>query len=175
LSYQAVEWVQKHAGTRSAVEQAITMVIASHAHKDGTGARLSLETIAREARVNRRTAQRTLKHLTNGAQVLTSARSGRSVYHFTILGMQVGLFDDLMGGRESRKGRHSAAPGAAESTGRGGTAPPKPVLNRSVEPVGLTRAFARRGPPRDRRLGIGQILDLADAIQNREEAGGAAR
>ena len=62
LSVQAISWVVEHSQTK-ANPFIVLLMIANHAHSDGTGAWPSIETLARESRLSERTVQRAIRRL----------------------------------------------------------------------------------------------------------------
>jgi hypothetical protein len=86
VSYQATEWVRDHSTARNA-DKSVLLAIATHARKDGTGARLRTARIAEEAGVSQRAVQRAIARLSNGMGELVADRDPRGFYRFTIPGL----------------------------------------------------------------------------------------
>lgn len=67
MSWKVVRWVRKHSPARDA-QRSVLVVLGEHARHDGTNAKASVATIAREAKLHPRTVKRALRHLENGQQ-----------------------------------------------------------------------------------------------------------
>ena len=87
MSVHTVSWVLRHSDARLGA-RCVLIVLADHAAGDGSGAWPSLETIAREARMSKRQAQRCLRSLERGGAIVAAGRSktGTTVYQVVMKG-----------------------------------------------------------------------------------------
>jgi len=77
ISVQAISWVIEHSKQKSNAF-VVLLMIANHAHSDGTNAWPSVRTLAREARISPREVQYTLRELERSGELVTRKRSGCS-------------------------------------------------------------------------------------------------
>ena len=110
MSVHVLSWVLRHSEATLA-DRLVLLVLADHAGEDGAGSYPSIETIAREARIDRRTAQRCLRELEapplKAIRREGTTRHGVSVYRVIL----------------PSGGRQIAAPGAA------GNRPNRPLID----------------------------------------------
>lgn len=85
MSWQATTAVVEHSKARGS-DYTVLLMLANHAHADGTNAHPSTETLAREARVSVRTVQGALKRLQALGEVVCVPNGGpRGVNRYAIL------------------------------------------------------------------------------------------
>ncbi len=84
MSVQATSWVIENSQHKGSV-LLLMLMIANHAHADGTGAFPSTETLARECRMSRRQVIRMLEIAERSGELLIDRSKGRSVHHYTIV------------------------------------------------------------------------------------------
>jgi Helix-turn-helix domain len=116
MSVHVLSWVLRNSEAQLA-DRLVLIVLADHAAEDGSQAYASVQTIASEARIDRRTAQRSLRRL-EAERAIRAAGKGRS---------DTTDYCVLMRAAKRRGG--GKTPRAAHDRGGGGTAPPKPSLN----------------------------------------------
>lgn len=96
MAWQVVKWVLDSAPVTDPSAQLVLVVIAEHAHLDGTGAYPAVSTIARRARMSERSVKRALRRL-EALDVLRVERGagvrGQNVYR--IMGCQIVTGDKL--------------------------------------------------------------------------------
>jgi hypothetical protein len=154
MSWQASEYVTKHSRqTGSAL--AILLIVATHAHADGTGAHMSIATLMSEGHLSESQVRRTLRRLEASGELERAALphgSGTNIYTVVGVGVQqVPLLGaevvDLVtkAERPMTPGRiHAPRPGASMRVG-GRTDDPLTVKGTVTEPSRASRARAR-GP-----------------------------
>ncbi len=89
MSLQAQSAVINHSQATGS-EYLVLLMLANHAHADGTGAYPSVSTLAREARVGIRTCQEAIKRLIQLGELQRELRAGPrgvNVYHICLPGM----------------------------------------------------------------------------------------
>lgn len=109
----------------------VLLVLAEHAHDDGTNAFPSVETMMRRTRLSRRSVQGALRKLEAEGQIeMTGTRdSGTNVYRLLMEG----------GAISARGGADNDAEGAQISTRGGADSAPDPSRTKDLEPSSLGR------------------------------------
>lgn len=129
LSVQAISWVIDHSQHKGNTF-VVLLMIANHARSDGTGAWPSVQTIAKESRLSRRTVQRCVHRL-------SLPWSGRKNWHTSPpeLNVRVGKgpygsnLYELPGVKLTQGGRQNGQGGASDSDAGGASAvTPNPSL-----------------------------------------------
>lgn len=82
-SLGAVQAVRRHSAARGSA-RAVLLVIAAHANPDGTNARPSVPTLARETGLDRATVHRALRKLEAAGEIRTKSGGGRKANRYTI-------------------------------------------------------------------------------------------
>jgi hypothetical protein len=89
VSVHAVSWVLKHSEARLG-DRLVLLALAEHAHGDGSNAYAAVETLAHEARLSERQAQRCLRNLErDGAITPTGVASKGQVVYRLNMGRQI--------------------------------------------------------------------------------------
>jgi len=134
---------------RRTTELAVLMVLAEHARDDGSGARLAMETLARETRISKRQAIRVVQALVRLGEVTVLRSNGRTnVYHVHPGGMtSVSL----------PTGGAGVTPPVTSGTRSGDIRDIRPVTSprsplEPYEPDGNRTSRARRDDPHDAAL-----------------------
>jgi len=164
VSIHVLSWVLTNSEATLG-DRLVAIVLANHAHDDGDNAFASVETLAAEARVDRRTIQRSLRSLESLGEIEATGRrpSGAVVYRFPKYagGRHIAAPG---GGVTPLRGRQDAAVGAAQRrpirqepsvTTSGGTLPPlggddappcqdEAVVDRWLSNVGVEYAHDER-------------------------------
>lgn len=126
----------------------VLLRLGDYVNREGTSAWPSVELLAHECSINRRTVQRSLRDL-EAAGLIVAQTETRGYYRSVVYELHPERGDKLPpltrteGAAHDRlEGRRTTALGAAMTTRRGGTTPPKPYrtgrTNRKVEPNPLT-------------------------------------
>jgi Helix-turn-helix domain len=129
MSVRVLSWVFDHSPVEHRGDLLVLLVLADHAHDDGTHAFPSVETIARKARLSRRGAQLALRRLERLGAIQETAGEGprRPRSYRLIMGEatspRTGCTGEV-GGTEGRTESHLGAKGSS----------PEPSVEPSVEP-----------------------------------------
>lgn len=158
MSWQARQYVTTNSRHRGGA-LLLLLAIADHAHPDGTGAHMSVETLAKDTRLTRRHVQRMLRVLERSGELQAAARhrTGTTVYSIVGAGIQQLplLVDNVVpivrpgGATFLAGGGDVGVMGGATSTPRGGDVG---VTQTGYEPTGNgygtgARAAAREAIP----------------------------
>jgi hypothetical protein len=106
LSVHVTSWVLEHSEARLG-DRLVLLVLADHAHEDGTGAWASQQTIAREARMSERAVRYSLKRLERAGAIVRDGftRHGTVIYSIPLAGTA-----DIAGPGNSRQGGRQNPP-----------------------------------------------------------------
>ena len=95
LSFQAISWVIEHS-KHGLGDLVVLLMIASHAHSDGTGAFPSTKTLARESRLTKRQVYRCLLRLEKSGELQIQRRTRRtSLYSLPGVKLSLGRCQDV--------------------------------------------------------------------------------
>lgn len=144
MSVHVLSWVLR-SSEETLGRRLVLIVLADHAHDDGSEAWPSVETIAREARLSTRQVQRCLRDLEAAGSIRKTgtSRTGTSVFAVVMQAAEGG--DNL-----SERGRHIVPVGATSDAGRGDDMSPEPSLEQPPKEssVELARASLPRSVDR---------------------------
>jgi hypothetical protein len=84
MSIRVVEWVLAHSPAKHA-ERLVLIVLASHAHDDGSNAFPSVDRISGRAKLSRRSVLKALKSLRAAGAIEGEARPGRATTYSVLL------------------------------------------------------------------------------------------
>lgn len=136
MSIQAVAWVLEHSEATLA-DRLVLIAIANHCDGRGVNAWPAIDTVAKEARVDRRTVFRAIEALEEAGELTVKRRPGRpNVYGITAL---TGWQD------VTPQGMADCHPGVTSTPKRGGRMSPEP-LRTVKEPVARASAAPVRLP-----------------------------
>jgi hypothetical protein len=129
MSVRVLSWVFDHSPVEHRGDLLVLLVLADHAHDDGTRAFPSVETIARKARLSRRGAQLALRRLERVGAIKETASEGprRPRSYSVIMGEPTSPRTDCTGEVADTEGRTESHVGAKGSS-------PEPSVEPSVEP-----------------------------------------
>lgn len=88
MSWQAMEWVFKNSPTKGS-QRLVEVVLAEHAHADGSNAYPSVATIAREANVCERTVQYALRRLTSIGRIVPEGFGPKGTIKYRVVMSQI--------------------------------------------------------------------------------------
>lgn len=83
MSVQATSWVIEHSRHKGS-NLLVLIMIANHAHSDGTNAFPSTETLARECRMSRRHVIRIIDELERSGELMVERSAGRKTHRYAI-------------------------------------------------------------------------------------------
>lgn len=140
MSVRALSWVFDHSDVTHRGDLLVLLVLADHAHDDGTSAYPSVDRIARKARLTRRGAQLALRRLTAaGAIEDTGERGPRGTVVYRL------VMGEATSQRSEYAGEVSAAGGEPSDTEGANCPSPEPSLEPSEEPSSYPQPHASRG------------------------------
>jgi hypothetical protein len=142
VSVRVMSWVLEHSPVTHRGDLLVQIVLADHAHDDGTSAYPSVDTLAKRARLSRRGVFDALARLKDADMIVADGHGPRGVVAYRLV-MSDPPVQPLHGATAAPV--QSAAPGGAVTSAEGvqGTAP-KPSLEPSGEPP-ASLALARGG------------------------------
>ena len=90
MSVHVISWVLRHSD-ETLGRRLVLLVLADHAREDGSSAWPSIDTIATQARLSKRQAQRCLRDLESSGAIVETGRSaaGTHVYNVAMQGRQI--------------------------------------------------------------------------------------
>lgn len=156
MSVHVISWVLENSDEKLAA-RLVLLVLADHARKDGSMAWPDVETIASEARIDRRTAQRCLRGLEMSSAITRTgiSRAGTTIWQVNMGGRQYVTPDNLEG--------------AASDPLTGGTPPPEPSLDQpSVDLAPAARPRDLVWDELERRFGT--VVEKTNAHAKRNKA-----
>jgi len=129
MSVRVLSWVFDSSAVEHRGDLLVLLVLADHAHDDGTHAFPSVDTIARKARLSRRGAQLALRRLERLGAIVPTAGEGphRPRAYRVVMGEATSprnAYTGEVGGTEGRSESHVGAQGSS----------PEPSVEPSVEP-----------------------------------------
>jgi len=128
VSVHVLSWALRHSEARQS-DRLVLLVLADHAKDDGTAAWPSVETIARQARISERQAQRALRSLEGDGEIRATGKSKSGTTVWEISGYR--RHENLDGGvSECRPGGDTGVAEGVTSAAEGGD-------------VGVTRSVPR--------------------------------
>lgn len=131
MSGVVVSWVLDNAAVKEHSDLIVLLVLADHAHEDGTHAYPSVRTIARRGRLARSTVQRSLRRLEGTGEIEAAGRLGSGTVIWRLpRAAACGPPAHAETATSAPGGPQDAAPGAASSTREGSILRPEPSENR---------------------------------------------
>jgi hypothetical protein len=150
LSIQAMSWVienSRHKGSKFVV----LLMIANHAHSDGTGAWPAAETLARESRLSTRQVIRIIPKLAASGELEVQWGAGpRGTNLCSLPGLKCSTDDKLSGVTTCQSDKHAAGRGQMQQRGgdiHGPQMSPDPSLTVIREPSGEPKSAPESGAP----------------------------
>lgn len=165
MSIVPTAWVLKNSEAKSPTDQMVLVVLADHAHDDGTKAFPSVATIAQQAKISERTVQYSLRRLEAQGCIRNTGSTtyGTNVYSITMEAIPKGSAD-------------VAPPQMATSRGADGDQnasrdAPYPSYEPPVEPSSsLVLVSDAVSDPTNRSAKLPEVLSILDGVAARRKA-----